>query len=213
MKPHKNAKTDSVYVRTKKSVLVKISDAANDSKPMQVFDNVYELCGGVVGASSCGSVPRNIKQISNVKSVVGVIDPLFAVIEECKKEQSHANPFIRAVSAAPEAMCVLAGDCQLNDMARFCTDGSQFSIVGVDLTFNLGDFSLTVTTYRHLHLLHRATKKHPVMLGPMLVHQNKTFKSYHFLASTMVGLCPMLSSLTAFVTDGEKPLALLKYRC
>jgi hypothetical protein len=26
-------------------------------------------CGGVVGATSCGSVPRNIKQISNVKSV------------------------------------------------------------------------------------------------------------------------------------------------
>lgn len=206
---HKNAKNDSVYVRTKKSVLVQISDTASESMPMQVFDEVYESCGGVVGASSCGSVPRNIKQISNrkfVKKEADVVDPLFAVMEECKKEQSQANPFIRVVNAAPEPMCVLARDRQLNDMVRFCTDDCQFSIVGVDPTFNLGDFSVTVITYRHLQLLHRVTKKHPVILGPMLVHQNKTFESYHFLASSMVGLCPQLSSLTAFGTDGEKPL-------
>jgi hypothetical protein len=40
----------------------------------------------------------------------------------------------------------------------------------------------------------------------MLVHQNKTFESYHFLASSIVGLCPKLSSIKAFGTDGEKPL-------
>ena len=209
MRPHKSAKNELPYVRTKKSVLMKISDEASESKPMQVFDKVYESCGGVVGATSCGSVPRNIKQISNSKSVkkgASVVDPLFAVMEECKKEQSHANPFIRVVNAAPEPMCVLARDRQLTDMDRFCTDCDQFSIVGVDPTFNLGDFSVTVTTYRHLQLLHRLTKKNPVMLGPMLVHQNKTFESYHFLASSMVGLCPRLSSLMAFGSDGEKAL-------
>lgn len=209
LRPHKNAKNDSAYIRTKKSVLMELSDAVYESKPMQAYDKVYESCGGVVGAVSCGSVPRNIKQVSNVKAVKkekGVVDSLFAIMEECKKEQSHANPFIRVVSAAPEAMCVLARDSQLSDMARFCTDDKQFSIMGVDPTFNLGEFSVTVTTYRHLQLLHGATKKHPVMLDPMFVHQRKTFELYHFLASNMVGLCPLLGSLRAFGTDGEKAL-------
>ena len=61
MRPHKNAKSGSAspYVRTKKSVLVQIENEAKASKPFHVFDKVYEDCGGVVGAESCGSVPQN----------------------------------------------------------------------------------------------------------------------------------------------------------
>ena len=97
-------------------------------------------------------------------------------MEECKKEQSRADPFIRAVKAAPEAMCVLARDRQLNDMARFCTDDQQFSVVGVDPTFNLGEFSVTVTTYRHLQLIHRQTNKHPVLLGSNACTPEQNFR-------------------------------------
>ena len=133
-------------------------------------------------------------------------DPLFTVMEECKKEQSHADPFIRAVKAPPEPMGVLARDCQLEDMASFCIDDQQFFALGADPAFNLGEFSVTVTTYCHLQLIHHETNKHPVLHGPMIVHQNKTFESYYFLASTVVGLCPQLNFLTAFGTDGEQTL-------
>ena len=86
MRPHKNAKDGSwlPYVRTKKSVLVQIENEAKASKPMHAFDKVYEDCGGVVGAESCGSIPRNKKQVSNVKQSINQeprdADPLFAVI-------------------------------------------------------------------------------------------------------------------------------------
>lgn len=86
MRPHKNAKDGSglPYVRTKKSVLVQIENEAKASKPMHVFDKVYKDCGGVVGAESCGSIPRNKKQVSNVKRSINQeprdADPLFAVI-------------------------------------------------------------------------------------------------------------------------------------
>lgn len=210
--PHKNAKSGPSYIRTKKSDLLRIDNKAKESKPNDLCDKLYEDCGGVVDATSCGSVPRNVKQIANVKSKPAikkeknVPDPLFAVMEECKKEQSRADPFIRRVNAAPEAMCVLARDRQLNDMARFCNGDDQFSIVVIDPTFSLGEFSVTVTTYRHLQLVNRRTKKHPVLLGPMLVHENKTFQSYHYLASSMVSLCPQLCFLMAFGTDREKAL-------
>lgn len=93
--------------------------------PTECFDDVFEECGGVLNATSCGSVPRNKKQVSNIKSTLPKCterDPLFAVIEQCKQEESRVQPFIRNVQGAPEAMCVLASDKQLHDVARFCCD-------------------------------------------------------------------------------------------
>ena len=100
-----------------------------------------------------------------------VKDPLFSVMEECKQLQSRADPFLRMVQAAPDAMCLLANGRQLHDMARFCTDPTQYCVLGVDPTFNLGEFSVTAITYRHLQLIDRQTKKPPVLVGPMLIHQ------------------------------------------
>ena len=153
--------------------------------PTECFDQLFEDCGGIMNASSCGSLPRNKKQISNMKSSVktksDVRDPLFAVIEQCKKEESQIEPFIRNVQGAPDAMCVLASNRQLQDVARFCCNSELFSILGADPTFNLGEFSVTVTTYRHLQLLDRNTKKPPVFIGPMLIHQRKKIKRYWHL--------------------------------
>ena len=125
--------------------------------------NHMKKCGGVQNATSCGSLPRNRKQVSNFRSlskaqVSDERDPLFAIIEQCKKEESQVDPFIRCVQGAPDAMCVLARERQLTDMVRFCTNPNEFSIVGLDPTFNLGDFSVTVSTYRHLQLYDRTTK-------------------------------------------------------
>ena len=167
-------------------------------------------CGGILNANSCGSLPRNRKQVANVKSSMkvepSVKDPLFSVMEECKQQQSRADPFLRMVQAAPDAMCLLTNSRQLHDMARFCTDPTQCCVLGVDPTFNLGEFSVTVITYKHLQLIDRQTKKPPVLVGPMLIHQKKTTKSYHFLASGIVSLRPQLNSLVAFGTDGEKAI-------
>ena len=48
---------------------------------------------------------------------------------------------------------------------------------------------------------------HPVMIGPTLVHYRKTFGTYLFFASSLIGLRPELRALQAFGTDGEKALA------
>ena len=52
-------------------------------------------------------------------------------------------------------MMLIAMDYTLDDLVRFCTNPHNFrlSILGVDpTTFNLGEFDVTVTTYRHLLL-------------------------------------------------------------
>ena len=110
-------------------------------------------------------------------------DPLFSVMEQCNKEQSQADPFLRMVQAAPDAMCLLTSNRQLNDMARFCTDALQCSVVGVDPTFNLGEF---VITYKHLLLIDRQTKNPPVLLGPMIVHQKRVKNLTIFLLRVLL---------------------------
>lgn len=103
--------------------------------------------------------------------------------------------FVRIVNAAPYTSMVLAFDYTLDDVVRFCASPINFSIFGVDPTFSLGDFDVTVTTYRHLLLQHRNTEgKSPVMFGPLFVHVRKDFSTYHFFSSFLVEQHPQRSS-------------------
>ena len=111
--------------------------------------------------------------------------------------------FVRSVVAAPETMEVLATDQQLNEMVRFLTNPVELAIMGVDPTFNFGDFNVTPIVYRNLLLEHRTKGHSPLMLGPILVHQQKKFSSYNYFAFTLIGLKPSLRNVLAFGTDGE----------
>ena len=81
----------------------------------------------------------------------------------------------------------------LDDLVRFCTDPNQFSIVGIDPTFSLGAFEVTVTTYYHLMLWRKDDpSKAPTMISPLFVHLKKDFSAFHFFASALVGIRPEL---------------------
>ena len=60
--------------------------------------------------------------------------------------------------------------------------------------------------YRLLLLEDTKSHKPPLVLGPLLIHHRKQFKTYHYFLSTIVGLRPGLSRIQAEDTDGEKPL-------
>ena len=94
----------------------------------------------------------------------------------------------------------------------FC-DPFNFSIVGVDPTFNLGKFSVTPIVYRHLLLEDAKSHKAPLVLGPMLIQHRKQFRTYHYFLSTVVGLRPELSHIQAVGTDGEKALVDATGKC
>ena len=92
-------------------------------------------------------------------------------------------------------MAVLCNAQQVSDMERFCCNPFDFCILGIDPTFNLGDFSVTVTVYKHL-LLQNSSGQSPLLLGPILVHYRKEFRNYKYF----------LSCVKAVGTDGEKNL-------
>ena len=102
---------------------------------------------------------------------------------------------------------MLAFDWTLDDLVGFCTSSTSFSILGIDLTFNLGAFDVTVTTYRHLLLTTKDDVcKHPTLIGPLFVHVKKDFQAYHFFASSMISRKPELVNLQCFGTDREAAL-------
>ena len=216
VRPHGNSKKRDNYIRTMPSTLKKLKNVARDLTPKFAVCEASSSSGGLTTASSAGALPRNRQQVSNIRRRTDVPcespfhkkkDPLFAIMSMCKEsEGKNTNDhFVRIVTGAPEPMTVLCFDWSLNDIEKFCT-GDRHTVLSVDPTFNLGDFDVTVTTYRHL-MLTNASGNHPVMMGPLFIHQCKKFNTYHFFASSLVGLRPALANLRAFGTDGEQALS------
>lgn len=128
--------------------------------------------GGITEAEAIGDIPRNRRQVYNIKKPKSdENDALLSVMVMCKECTSEEDPFVRIVTSAPEPMCVMCTELQLADLERFCTGSSEFCPLSIDPTFNLGDFSVTVSSFRNLLLVKQGTRKHPVMIGPMLVHR------------------------------------------
>ena len=113
-------------------------------------------------------------------------DNLFVVMQQAFTEDP-SKKFVRAANAAPEPAVVVASDSQLNDLVRFCTSPFEFSALTVDPTLCLGDFDVTLITYRDLLLETKRLRQPPVIVGPALIHFKKSFASYLFFASTLIG--------------------------
>lgn len=69
--------------------------------------------------------------------------------------------------------CVLGLESHLYDVVRFCTNEYAFCVLGVDATFDLGKFYVTITTYVYEHVLNKTSPT------PIYVHTEKTFEAYH----------------------------------
>lgn len=211
--PHGNNKKAraSGYVRTKKSVVEALKEVSVTKKPKQAFHQVDEERGGILKAKAESDLPRNREQAQNQRRRLlkadKEIDSVLLVLMNSKRQQlgNRESAFLREVTG-PDLRTVLGFDWQLRDMVRFCTNPAKFAVFGVDPTFNLGKFHLTVTAYQNLMLKDRKTGKSPLMLGPMLLHQRKTFDTYNFFFSNLVGLNKEVSLLLAFGTDGEDAL-------
>ena len=182
--------------------------------PFRVLREIENIQGGVMSANLdvtyLETDDRYIMQNRLIKCVVRPFPAQFLdktlaqVMQMCRDTSSGTDAFIRSVEAAPEPMCVLATSQQLTDLECFCT-ASPSSVLSVDPTFNLGPFYITPTTYHNL-LVKTGRGNNPVTLGPILIHQTKTFQPFLYFASTLIRLNSHLVNLKPFGTDGEPEL-------
>lgn len=206
--PHGNSKKGKAYFPTLPSTLSAIKEQCSSGKgPKEVVSSVSGAVGGVRNALDACELPRNKQQVSYMKRKLKIVpysslsvpvsDELSVVLQKAFMEDKC---FIREVRTLREPAIVVATDRQLNDLE------SNFGVLTVDPTFSLGDLDVTVTTYRYLLLRCRRSGTYPAFIGPIMIHYRKTFSSYLFFSSTLVGLRHSLSALKSFGTDGESAL-------
>jgi hypothetical protein len=159
----------------------RLKSITQTTKPSASIFVDLEEAGGLSNVQSPGEIARNVRQAKHYRasgtSSTTANDSLLEAIDSCKSEVRDSNKFVREVIPAPEFCILLASDQQLKDVERFCCNPESFCVLGVDPTFNFGDYNLTVSTYRHL-LLKTDKGVNPVRMGPVLIHQRKTLSSY-----------------------------------
>ena len=225
LRPHKNSKAPSKpYIRTWDSTKSMIKEAPKEMKPREVvYKTVAEDLGGISKCSSPGQLPRGRQQVKdfarkmlsvsdplgkkNISGKCGNDDPWYRLLGECKKQAtSRKTAFIRDVRVAPEPLCVMTTDRQINDMKRFCCSPVEYKPFTVDPTFDIGEYNVTPITYQHLLLENKADGKHPSMIGPVLLHEKKTSETYSTFSGTLRNLQPQLRDVLAFGSDNEEAL-------
>ena len=206
--PHGNSKTSVPFHRTCESTKNAIKSQITGQKFVSPKNTVHEILkerGGIENIQLPGEHVRNRKQVSNFSyHSEKSSDPVLELMELCKSQTyKPESVFVRDVTSSPELSVFLASEQQLLDVKRFCTNPKEFCVLGVDATFNVGQYYLTLTTYRNLLLSNKAGC-HPVFLGPALIHQRRLFDSYFQLPSGMLKYCSDLKNLLAYGSDGEK---------
>lgn len=150
--PHGNASSSQPYLRTSTSTSQTIKSKLKSASPKDK--------GGEFFAKSTGDLPCNRQQIYNINKHQKPLDPLYGLILEIQNLGGDKDQFIRELKLAPEPSMILAYDYKLE---AFCTEPSYPSVLGIDPTFNLGQFHLTVTTHKQLQLV-KPNGKHPTTL-------------------------------------------------
>ena len=209
-KPHGNSrKGEKSYHRTKPSNMATIMEKVHGRKgPFQVFKEA----GGMMAFASHGDLPRNRQQVSDVKRSHKPRrdkDQMCELIRMSRLKASDSVPFIRRIQVSPEPAFIVSSERQLNDLLRFCT--TQFvapEALCIDTTFNVGNFYVTPTTYKHGLLIDRDYGRPPTMLGPTMIHMQRKRETYQYFGSSLVSLKGDLSNVQAIGADRDIALLL-----
>ena len=207
---HGNSKVkERPYYRTQPSTLEAIKEESRNKTASVAYNDVFEAAGGIDRCESISEEPRNKMQVYNARknvkdSSMDSKDDIFDLLSLLKEHQSiQGGGFLREVLISST---LLAFDKQFDNIVTFCCQSSCFSVFGVDATFELGDFYVTLTTYRNLFLTSAYASKPPVLLGPAFIHMERQSDKYHSFFASLLKLQPQISALKAYGTDGEKPL-------
>ena len=79
------------------------------------------------------------------------------------------------------ARIILGIDEQFMQISRFCNMASnEFTVLGIDRTFDLSSMFATVTVFKQLDLFRSRTSDNPIMLGPILLSTDATEETYRY---------------------------------
>ena len=121
-----------------------------------VYHVALELYTYLADIIFVGDLKYNWKDIKIIDSL-DYVDDACKVLTMSRRPTSHLtswyvggdeDQFIHELKLAPKPSVILDYDYQLAEVESFCTEPTYHSIFGIDPTFNLGQFNLTVSTYK-----------------------------------------------------------------
>lgn len=172
VKSHGNAKYPSSYKRMLSSTRDKLKKSVLDKTKMAKasLDAVYHSSGDVTKARSLGELPRGPTDLYNARhagkssihsnvcenkegqsshntSVALSLDNVWTLLERAKREEEESKDcvFVRECTIHPDFFVVLANERQVTEVKKFCTNQSEFSIFGIDPTFNIFYRNISIT--------------------------------------------------------------------
>jgi hypothetical protein len=209
--PHGNMKRkehlQQPYYRTSSSVLKRIDNLLETSvAPSSVLDTVMDESGGPMQSTSVSSEPRNLTQVINRKTLLK--KPLVGVpktdLDKLRELQRDQDSLVRTVLQYGD--CYIAfvySDKQMKDIEMFCCKDTKCAVFGIDTTFKLCNMWVTDTSYRNLRLLSTRTGKHPVFLGPAMLHFTKDETTFRRFCAELICANPSLSNIRKIGVDME----------
>lgn len=154
------------------------SDSDDDSR--LGLGNTCLLCDTAQIVNKRYNDCKKIQSGGAPNSCVTFSDHLQAVARMQTEETTTHARFIQDIhySAGKVASIVLFTENCIEITKQMCCHGDEPYVLGVDRTFNLGDIFVTVTSFKHTGLLRARSADHPVIFGPLLLHDNSTTKVY-----------------------------------
>ena len=105
--------------------------------PKETVGLVSKGVGGIVNARCASQLPHNERQVPYIRGrgkrsassvhVSNKGDEMLQMMQQAKFGDS-TGLFVRDIRSSPEPAFVLARNCQLDDLERFCTNPSAFSM-------------------------------------------------------------------------------------
>ena len=178
-RPHGNSKdATTTYIGTRGEVFQAIREAVRDTDPQAAYRHRKQDL-------EAEDQPNNVQQVKNQKYIQawkrrgttaakrGNAADHIQRIEQCEADPD-SHPFAQCVIRGHQRIpaVIMYIDEQLQDVRRFCCSApiGETAVLGVDTTFNMGQFHVTVTVFNNLAVLRRDTGEHPICFGPMYIH-------------------------------------------
>lgn len=179
------------FRRTNPDTIKKIESQSKYLTPREVYKTLSkeDSFNGPKDFKQCQNIAHNKRK--KEKTYTGKKKNFADELLECM-ELVDSNPFVQNVFKSKGSLpnFILYTDEQIEDLSYFVSHQGNL-VLGVDRTFNLGNFYVTALVYKNQRVVRSDNpNEHPLFLGPIYLHRDATFEAYHaFFSSIKATLC------------------------
>ncbi|KAK3090199.1 hypothetical protein FSP39_009978 [Pinctada imbricata] len=203
---HGNAKNTSVPYRrlTKEQTNIIQQGIKDNKKPREIRESVREsLPDEGITLKTAKNALYTHNKTQNPEDRQNLADDVVSVLNMLYENDNIVQEVIASNTSKPPSVILFSKE-QILSMKSSIDNGC---IIGIDRTFNVGACYLTVMTFKNPNITRQNSVEHPIMIGPMYLHWDGSFQSYHrFLSLIQSKLCGVEQRKIIFDTDGEKAL-------